>query len=117
MQSDPSVDDYGLIVKSECGLEGILLKLGKDTIKEGGFEGMGLKYFREKFSAFDTISFFMPPVLSASTSVAIAQGEGVIISEDKICEICEDNLKDHMKGATTSEVSRRQQQEGRGGRG
>ncbi|MFL6496663.1 MAG: hypothetical protein ACJ703_09610 [Nitrososphaera sp.] len=62
-QPDPSLDDYGLIVESECGLEGILVKPDKDAIKEGDFEGMGLKHFREKFGDIDTIYFFMPPVL------------------------------------------------------
>jgi hypothetical protein len=40
-QPDPSIEDYGLIVESECGLKGILLKPDKDAIREGDFEGMG----------------------------------------------------------------------------
>jgi hypothetical protein len=98
-QPDPSVEDYGLIVESECGLKGILLKPDKDVIKEGDFEGMGLRQFREKFSDIDIIYFFMPPVLRVSMPVAIAQ-EG-IIPEDKICEICKKNLQANVRDATT----------------
>lgn len=91
-QPDPSLDDdYGLIVESECGLKGILLKPEKDAIKEGDFEGMGLKHFREKFSEFNTIYFFMPPVLPISMAVAIAQE--AIIPKHKICEICKEKMK------------------------
>ena len=56
-QPDPSVNDYGLIVESECGLKGILLKPDRDAYKEGDFEGMGLKHFREKFSDTDIVFF------------------------------------------------------------
>lgn len=96
-QPDPSVDDYGLIVESECGLKGVLLKPDKDAYKEGDFEGMGLKHFREKFSDIDVVYFFMPPVLHVSMPVAITQS---IISENKICEICKDDLQASMREAT-----------------
>jgi hypothetical protein len=99
-QPDPSLDDYGLIVESECGLKGILLKPEKDAIREGDFEGMGLKYFREKFSEFDTICFFMPPVLPVSMPVAIAQK--AFIPKDKVCKICKGNLKTNERGGVTN---------------
>ena len=98
-QLDHSVDDYGLIVESECGLTGILVKPDKDAIEEGDFEGMGLKHFREKFGDIDIIYFFMPPVLRVSMPVAIAE-EG-IIPNDRVCEICKDNLKARLRKATT----------------
>ena len=81
-QPDPSTDDFGLIVESECGLKGILLKPDKDAIREGDFEGMGLKHFREKFSDIDIVYFFMPPVLRVSMPEAISQVG--IIPEDQI---------------------------------
>jgi hypothetical protein len=96
-QPDPSVDDYGLIVESQCGLKGILLKPDKDAYEEGDFEGMGLKHFREKFSDIDVVYFFMPPVLRVSMPVAITED---IISENKICEICKDDLQASMREAT-----------------
>ncbi|MFL6484262.1 MAG: hypothetical protein ACJ70Z_06065 [Nitrososphaera sp.] len=99
-QPDPSLDDYGLIVESECGLEGILVKPDKDAIKEGDFEGMGLKHFREKFGDIDTIYFFMPPVLRVSMPVAISQ-EG-IIHKDKLCEMCKNNLKADARRLTNN---------------
>ncbi len=98
-QPDPSVDDYGLIVESQCGLKGILLKPDKDAYEEGDFEGMGLKHFREKFSDIDVVYFFMPPVLRISMPVAIAE-EG-IIPENKICEICKKNLQANIREATS----------------
>jgi hypothetical protein len=91
-QPDPSIEDYGLIVESECGLKGILLKPDKDAIREGDFEGMGLKHFREKFSDSDIVYFFMPPVLCVSMPEAIAQGS-IIIPEDKVCKICKKSLQ------------------------
>ncbi|HYZ60488.1 MAG TPA: hypothetical protein VE544_12595 [Nitrososphaeraceae archaeon] len=96
-QSDPSVDDYGLIVESECGLKGILLKPDKDAYEEGDFEGMGLKHFREKFSDIDIVYFFMPPVLRVSMPVAITQR---MIPENKICEICKDDFQANIIEAT-----------------
>ncbi len=96
-QPDPSVDDYGLIVQSECGLRGILLKSDKDAYTQGDFEGMGLKYFLEKFSDTDIVYFFMPPVLRVSMPFAIAQ-EGVI-PENKICEICKKNMQAKVREA------------------
>ena len=96
-QPDPSEDDYGLIVESECGLKGILLKSDKDAYREGDFEGMGLKHFREKFSDIDIVYFFMPPVLRVSMPVAITQG---IIPENKVCEVCKDDLKANVREAT-----------------
>jgi hypothetical protein len=98
---DPSLNDYGLIVESECGLKGILLKPEKDVIKEGDFEGMGLNHFREKFSEFNTIYFFLPPVLHVSMPVAIAQ-EGIIIPKDKVCKVCKNNLKVNERGVTNN---------------
>jgi hypothetical protein len=98
-QPDPSVDDYGLIVESECGLKGILLKPDKDAYEEGDFEGMGLKHFREKFSDIDIVYFFMPPVLRVRMPVAIAQVG--IIPEDKICEICKKDLQADIREATS----------------
>jgi hypothetical protein len=98
-QPDPSTDDFGLIVESECGLKGILLKPDKDAIREGDFEGMGLKHFREKFSDIDIVYFFMPPVLRVRMPVAIAQVG--IIPEDKICEICKKDLQAHIREATS----------------
>ena len=100
-QPDPSLDDYGLIVESECGLKGILVKPEKDAIIEGESEGMGLNHFREKFSEFNTIYFFMPPVLNVSMPVAIAQ-EGIIIPKDTVCKICKNNLKVNERGVTTN---------------
>jgi hypothetical protein len=97
-QSDPSTDDFGLIVESECGLKGILLKPDKDAIREGDFEGMGLKHFREKFSDIDIVYFFMPPVLRVSMPEAIAQVS--IIPEDKICKICKKDLQAEIREAT-----------------
>jgi len=97
-QPDPSTDDFGLIVESQCGLKGILLKPDKDAIREGDFEGMGLRHFREKFSDIDIVYFFMPPVLRVSMPVAISQ-EG-IIPEDKICEICRKDLQTNIGEAT-----------------
>jgi hypothetical protein len=91
-QPDPSIEDYGLIVESECGLKGILLKPDKDAIREGDFEGMGLKHFREKFSDSDIVYFFMPPVLCVSMPEAIAQGS-IIIPEDMVCKICKKSLQ------------------------
>ena len=98
-QQDPSTDDFGLIVESECGLKGILLKPDKDAIREGDFEGMGLKHFREKFSDIDIVYFFMPPVLRVRMPVAIAQVG--IIPEDKICKICKDDLQAEIREATS----------------
>src|ERR687894_2096970 len=98
-QPDPSVNDYGLIVESECGLKGILLKPDKDAHKEGDFEGMGLKHFREKFRDIDIVYFFMPPVLRVRMPVAIAQVG--IIPEDKICKICKDDLQAEIREATS----------------
>jgi hypothetical protein len=98
-QPDPSTDDFGLIVESECGLKGILLKPDKDAIREGDFEGMGLKHFREKFSDIDIVYFFMPPVLRVRMPVAIAQVG--IIPEDKICEICKKDLQADIREATS----------------
>jgi hypothetical protein len=97
-QPDPSVYDYGIIVESECGLKGILLKPDKDAIEEGDFEGMGLKQFREKFSDIEMIYFFMPPVLRVSMPVAIAEED--VIPEGMVCEICKDNLKANLRGAS-----------------
>jgi hypothetical protein len=108
-QQDPSVDDYGLIVESECGLTGILLKPDKDAIEEGDFEGMGLKHFREKFSDIEIIYFFMPPILRVSMPVAIAE-EG-IIPKDRVCEICKDDLKANVREATTVLQKDEKQQE------
>lgn len=95
---DPSTDDYGLIVESECGLKGILLKPDKDAIREGDFEGMGLKHFREKFSDIDIVYFFMPPVLRVRMPEAIAQED--MIPEDKICKICKKDLQVEIREAT-----------------
>jgi hypothetical protein len=97
-QPDPSIEDYGLIVESECGLKGILLKPDKDAIREGDFEGMGLKHFREKFSDSDIVYFFMPPVLCVSMPEAIAQED--MIPEDKICGICKKDLQADIREAT-----------------
>ena len=108
-QPDPSTDDFGLIVESECGLKGILLKPDKDAIREGDFEGMGLKHFREKFSDIDIVYFFMPPVLRVRMPVAIAQVG--IIPEDKICKICKDDLQAEIREANL------ELQEERGGAG
>lgn len=110
-QPDPSLEDYGLIVESECGLKGILLKPDRDAYREGDFEGMGLKHFREKFSDIDVVYFFMPPVLRVSMLLAIAQ-EGMI-PESKICEICKDDLQVHVREATP--VLRGEERRGRGG--
>jgi hypothetical protein len=96
-QPDPSVDDYGLIVESECGHKGILLKPDRDAYKEGDFERMGLKHFRDKFSDIEAVYFFMPPVLRVSMSVAITQG---MIPENKVCEMCKDNLQANVREAT-----------------
>ena len=98
-QPDPSTDDFGLIVESECGLKGILLKPDKDAIREGDFEGMGLKHFREKFSDIDIVYFFMPPVLCVSMPEAIAQGS-IIIPEDKVCKICKKSLQANAREAS-----------------
>jgi len=98
-QPDPSIDDYGLIVESECGLKGILLKPDRGAIREGDFEGMGLRHFREKFSDIDIVYFFMPPVLRVSMPVAISQVG--IIPEDKICEICKKDLQVNIREATS----------------
>jgi hypothetical protein len=62
-QPDASIEDYALIVESECGLKGILLKPHKDAIRESDFEGMGLKHFREKF--IDRHSLFLYATCSA----------------------------------------------------
>lgn len=98
-QPDPSVDDFGLIVESECGLKGILLKPDKDAIREGDFEGMGLKHFCEKFSGIDIVYFFMPPpVLRVSMPEAITQE--AMIPENKVCVICKKNLLVNMREAT-----------------
>ena len=106
-QPDPSIDDYGLIVESECGLKGILLKPDKDAIEEGDFEGMGLRHFREKFSDIDIVYFFMPPVLRVSMPEATAE-EG-IIPKHKICEICKKDLQANVEEAT---AEFREQREG-----
>ncbi len=98
-QPDASVEDYGLIVESECGLKGILLKPDKDAIREEDFEGMRLRHFRETFSDIDIVYFFMPPVLRVSMSVAISQVG--IIPEDKICEICKKDLRANIREATS----------------
>jgi hypothetical protein len=112
-QPDSSADDYGLIVESECGLKGILLKPDKDAYREGDFEGMGLKHFREKFSDVDVVYFFMPPVLRVSMLKAIAE-EG-IIPENKVCEICKDDLQVNVREAT-SELQEESKREGGMGR-
>ena len=98
-QPDPSTDDFGLMVESECGLKGILLKPDKDAIREGDFEGMGLKHFREKFSDIDIVYFFMPPVLRVSMPEAITRED--MIPEDKICEICKKDLQAEIREATS----------------
>jgi hypothetical protein len=107
-QPDPSLEDYGLIVESECGLKGILLRPDKDAIREGDFEGMGLKHFREKFSDIDIIYFFMPPVLRVSISMLVAMAKDMI-PENKVCEICKNHLKANVREAST--VSEEQQPE------
>jgi hypothetical protein len=125
-QADPSLQDYGQIVESECGLKGILLKSDKDAVREDDFEGMGLKHFREKFSDIDIIYFFMPPVLRVSMPLAIAQEEEEeerrIIPRDKVCETCKNILKANVRRATTvgqeqkegeEEQQRRQEEVGR----
>ena len=76
-QTDPT-DKLPIIVHSYTR---ILLKPDKDAIREGDFEGMGLKHFREKFRDIDIVYFFMPPVLRVRMPVAIAQV--CIIPEDK----------------------------------
>ena len=92
-----------------------MLRPDKDAIREGDFEGMGLKYFREKFGDIDIIYFFMPPVLRVSMPIAIAED---IIREDKVCEICKNNLKANVRGASTvSEQQRQKQPKGVGRQG
>ena len=98
-QPDLSTDDFGLIVESECGLKGILLKHDKDAIREGDFEGMGLKHFREKFRDIDIVYFFMPPVLRVSMPEAITRED--MIPEDKICEMCKKDLQAEIREATS----------------
>ena len=82
--------DYGAPVRSECGLEGILIKTDVDAIRANDFEGMGLDYFRKKYGGIETVYFFMPPLLRTSQEIAIAEG---LIPDDMICERCRDNLE------------------------
>jgi hypothetical protein len=85
-----------------------LLRPDKDAIREGDFEGMGLKHFREKFSDIDIIYFFMPPVLRVSISMLVAMAKDMI-PENKVCEICKNHLKANVREAST--VSEEQQPE------
>ena len=98
--------DYGALVRSECGLEGILIKTDVDAIKANDFEGMGLDYFRKKYGGIETVYFFMPPLLRTSQEIAIAEG---LIPDDMICERCQDNLE--AKVRNTEWIVRRDKEE------
>ena len=93
-QTDPT-DKFPIIVHSYTR---ILLKPDKDAIREGDFEGMGLKHFREKFSDIEIVYFFMPPVLRVRIPEAIAQED--MIPEDKICKVCKKDLQAEIREAT-----------------
>jgi hypothetical protein len=95
-REDPARFDYGVEVESECGLKGISIRNTKDVYDSRDYEGMGLKQFRQKFSDIDKVYFFMIPLLRASMPIAIAED---MISEDKICQKCKDNLNANVKRA------------------
>ena len=101
--------DYGAPVRSECGLDGILIKTDVDAIRANDFEGMGLDYFRKKYGGIETVYFFMPPLLRTSQEIAIAEG---LIPDDMICERCRDNLEAKVRN-TEWTVRSDKEEEGR----
>lgn len=101
--------DYGALVRSECDLEGILIKTDADAIRANDFEGMGLDYFRKKYGGIETVYFFMPPLLRSSQEIAIAEG---LIPDDMICERCRDNLEAKVRN-TEWTVRSDKEEEGR----
>jgi hypothetical protein len=101
--------DYGTLVRSECGLEGILIKTDVDAVRANDFEEMGLDYFRKKYGSIKTVYFFMPPLLRTSQEIAVAEG---LIPDDMICESCRDNLEAKVRN-TEWIVKRDKEEEGR----
>jgi len=95
-QDDPAWMDYGTLVESECGLEGILIKTDFDAIIANDFEGMGLDYFHKKYGGNDIVHFFMPPLLHDSMSISIATSQ---IPEDIICDKCSENFEASVRKA------------------
>jgi hypothetical protein len=103
-QDDPASGDYGsFLVESECGLKGILIKSDVDAYRDQDFDGMGLTHFRDKFSDINKPYFFMIPLLRASMPIAIAEG---MISQDRVCDRCRDNLDANVRTATTTTRTR-----------
>jgi hypothetical protein len=95
-QEDPAWIDYGTLVESECGLEGILIKTDFEAIIANDFEGMGLEYFLKKYGGNDIVHFFMPPLLRDSMSISIATRQ---IPEDIICDKCNENFEASVRKA------------------
>ena len=64
LRENTSMDsaDYGAPVRSECGLEGILIKTEVDAIRANDFEGMGLDYFRKKYGGISLCLLCYVPV-------------------------------------------------------
>jgi hypothetical protein len=96
LQDDPAWIDYGTLVESECGLEGILIKTDVDAIRANDFEGMGLEYFHKKYGGNDIVHFFMPPLLRDSMPASIASSQ---IPEDLICDKCSENFATSVRKA------------------
>jgi hypothetical protein len=95
-QDDPAWIDYGTLVESECGLEGILIKTDVDAIRANDFEGMGLEYFHKKYGGSDIVQFFMPPLLRDSMPTSIASSQ---ITKDIICDKCKENFATSVRKA------------------
>jgi hypothetical protein len=95
-QEDPAWIDYGTLVESECGLEGILIKTDFEAIIAKDFEGMGLEYFHKKYGGNDIVHFFMPPLLRDSMSISIATRQ---IPEEIICNKCNENFDASVRKA------------------
>ena len=95
-QDDPAWIDYGTLVESECGLEGILIKTDVDAIRANDFEGMGLEYFHKKYGGNDIVQFFMPPLLRDSMPRSIASSQ---IPDDIICDKCKENFATSVRKA------------------
>jgi len=95
-QDDPAWIDYGTLVESECGLEGILIKTDVDAIRANDFEGMGLEYFHKKYGGSDIVQFFMPPLLRDSMPTSIASSQ---IPKDIICDKCSENFATSVRKA------------------
>ena len=60
--------------KSECGLEGILIKTDVDAIRANDFEGMGLDYFHKSMVALRPSIFLYASSATCSQEIAMRGG-------------------------------------------